>query len=81
MLPVIDCENLQQYFKHTEFDNIDVTKYRGTINYVEGICNTNKKFYIQLVDDENITVCVDGLKKYIKLDEDNYPLDYEDIRR
>ena len=75
MLPVLDCDNLQQYFDHTEFNNIDINKYRGTINYVEGICNNNKKFMIRLVDDESITVSVDGDTREIKLTEDTYPLE------
>jgi hypothetical protein len=74
MIPVLDCSNVQQYFDHSGFIDVQPTKYRGTLSYIEGLCNNNKKFYIKIIEDNLINVVVGAEEKSIKLTEDNYPL-------
>ena len=81
MLPVLDCNNVQQYFTHAGFENVHPAKYRGTLSYIEGLCNNNKKFYVKIIEDNLINVVVGDEEKSIKLTEENYPLEHDEDHR
>ena len=63
--PLIDCSNLQQYFEMAGIPVVNIPKFRGTLNQVEGICNGDVKFKIAFAGDDKIKVQAGNITRYI----------------
>ena len=74
MFPVIDCSNLKQYFDTAKIPLVSVNKFRGNLNYAEGVCNGDVKFHIKFEDDTHISIRAGNITRVVEVDEYNYPL-------
>lgn len=63
--PLIDCSNIRQYFTMAGIPVIDIPKFRGTLNQVEGICNGDVRFKIAFAGDDKIKVQAGNIIRYI----------------
>ena len=63
--PLIDCSNIHKYFEKAGIPLVDVPKFRGNLNHVEGICNGNVKFHIAFAGDDKIRVQAGNVIKLI----------------
>lgn len=74
IFPVIDCSNIKQYFDKASIQLLSLDKFRGNINYVEGVCNGGINFRIHFTDDTHISISVGKTKRIIPVNEHTYPL-------
>lgn len=74
MFPVIDCGNLKQYFECAKIPLVSIEKYRGDLNYAEGVCNGDVKFHIKFENDTHINIRAGKINRMIEINEHNYPL-------
>lgn len=74
MFPVIDCSNLRQYFDIVNIPLVSIDKYRGNLNYAEGVCNGDVKFHIKFEDDTHISIRAGNISRVVEVNEFTYPL-------
>lgn len=74
MFPVIDCSRLKKYFESANIPVVAINKFRGDLNYAEGVCNGNVKFHIKFADDNHISVEAGNITRLVEINENNYPL-------
>jgi hypothetical protein len=74
MFPVIDCSNLKQYFDTAKIPLVSIGKFRGNLNYAEGVCNGDVKFLIKFEDDTHISIRAGNISRVVEVNEHTYPL-------
>lgn len=74
MFAVIDCDNISKYFKSANIPLVTINKFRGDLNYVEGVCNGDVNFHIKFADDNHISVKAGNITRVVEINEHNYPL-------
>lgn len=74
IFPVIDCDNLKQYFKSAKIPLVSIDMYRGDLSHAEGICNGDVKFSIKFEDDTHISIRAGKVARIIEVNEYTYPL-------
>ena len=67
--PLIDCSNLHKYFEKAGIPLVDVPKFRGNLNHVEGICNGDVKFRIAFAGDDKIKIQAGNIVRFINANE------------
>lgn len=65
--PLIDCGNIKQYFEKAGIPLVNVPKFRGNLNHVEGVCNGNVKFRIAFAGDDKIKIQAGNIIKFINV--------------
>lgn len=63
--PLIDCSNIQRYFEMAGIPVVNIPKFRGNLNHVEGVCNGDVKFKIAFAGDDKVKVQAGSIIKFI----------------
>ena len=74
MFPVIDCSRLKKYFESAKIPLVTINKFRGDLNFAEGVCNGNVNFHIKFADDNHISIKAGNITRLVEINENNYPL-------
>ena len=66
--PLIDCSSISKYFEQAGIPIVNIPKFRGNLNHVEGVCNGNVNFKISFAGDDKIKVQAGNITRFINVD-------------